>query len=396
MMYPTIVVAAFNRHLSLRRLLESLSQAEYPESVQPVIILSLDGGYTSDVYAECLKFSETFSRGKVEIIARDKNIGLRAHILWCGDQAERSGAVIVLEDDLYVDPQFYLYAMAAAGYYNDVDEVAGIALYSQRYNEYAGLPFQPLEAGYTNYFMQVACSWGQLWTLNQWQSFKSWYANKQSADLEQLDALPDGVKNWPESSWKKYFSGYLADADKTYVYPYRSYSTNCSDPGGHHISVGTNHLHVPLPYPRRKADSFDFMPMDRDSIRYDTFMEPASHFIFELLGQSERDLEIDIYGIKPEKLIKKKRFILTTQPCKDVLAYYSLSFRPFENMFFHRQQTGDVVLCRSCDVRKRGSFSSYSLVSYLSGHDVVTKGKLMLIMRQAFVKLLRKLTRSKH
>ena len=104
-----------------------------------------------------------FKFGTCEVITREKNLGIREHLLWCGDQTEKYGSVILLEDDLIVDPQFYFYALAAMEMYGQSSKIAGIALYAPAFNEYARLPFMPMLSGYSCYFMKVVCSWGQLW-----------------------------------------------------------------------------------------------------------------------------------------------------------------------------------------------------------------------------------------
>ncbi|MBE0509076.1 MAG: hypothetical protein IBX50_20560, partial [Marinospirillum sp.] len=95
-MEPLIVVAGFKREFSIRRLLKSLLDASYPHD-NVKICLSLDGGYSEGVLSACEQFKHEFSKGFVEIVCREKNLGLRNHIIWCGDQSVKHGSVIVLE-----------------------------------------------------------------------------------------------------------------------------------------------------------------------------------------------------------------------------------------------------------------------------------------------------------
>jgi len=158
---PAIFIPAFSRPHALDRLLQSLETAKYPDE-QVELVISLDGQFHPDVEVVAERFKLVFSHGNVTIIKRTDNIGLRNHILWCGDQTEKYGAIIVLEDDLIVSKLFYMYATAAVRYFCDDERIAGISLYSQRFNENANLPFEPLNVMRENYFMQIASSSGQL------------------------------------------------------------------------------------------------------------------------------------------------------------------------------------------------------------------------------------------
>ena len=85
-MRPAIVVPAFSRVAALERLLASLARAHYPDEGVNLVI-SLDGGAAPSV-AACARAFE-FPHGAVEVVEREQRLGLRQHILWCGDQTER-------------------------------------------------------------------------------------------------------------------------------------------------------------------------------------------------------------------------------------------------------------------------------------------------------------------
>ncbi len=70
---PLIVVVGYGRHVSLKRLLDSLRDAHYPHDVG--VIVSLDGGYNEKAYEVAKVFESKFDRGSVEVVARDENIG---------------------------------------------------------------------------------------------------------------------------------------------------------------------------------------------------------------------------------------------------------------------------------------------------------------------------------
>ena len=93
-----IIVIAFNRSDTLKRLLNTLAQSYYDdENIK--LIISIDKGDNEDVY----KVSDEFvwRHGEKQVIKHQKKLGLRAHVLQCGDFVLNHDAVIILEDDLY-------------------------------------------------------------------------------------------------------------------------------------------------------------------------------------------------------------------------------------------------------------------------------------------------------
>lgn len=387
---PKVIVAGFRRVRSIKRLLKSISLAKFPSSGVSITI-SLDGGYSKEVLQVSLDFKNQFKSGTVEVIARDQNIGLRNHIIWCGEQAQIYGSVIVLEDDLFVDPQFYFYALAALEHYADHDKIAGIALYSQRYNEYVKQPFIPLENGYSTYLMQVACSWGQLWTAKQWHDFYEWYEKNQESSLENLKELPEVVSKWSPRSWKKYYSAYLAVNDKYLAYPFRSYTTNCSDPGGEHLTEGSTLFQVPLAFSERPDDTFAFGDIDSEVVLYDAYMEPSATIITKLfeLDIDANELCIDFYASKPKGLMQRYQFAISSKPSKSPLKSYKLGFKPFEMMqCFGAFDSGDVHLSKIEDIYYRKYFNYYNLTTYLSGFSAVNKQFIPQLFMQTIKRLL--------
>lgn len=323
---PVIIAIGFSRAHSLSRLLRSLNQAEYPHEVE--LIISLDGEATTDVIEVARKFE--FEHGTHLVKIQPQRLGLRKHIFWAGDQSQEHGSVIVLEDDILVDRHFYHYGVSAAHAYSNESRVAGIALYSPRRNEFANLPFSPLENGRSSYFMQVPCSWGQLWTQSQWSRFRGWYDPfLKSGRIEDV-ALPDQVKEWSEASWKKYFAAYLVLEDKSFLYPYRSYTTNCSDSGGTHIGDETSIHQVPLADQSRPFEKMLHGEFTESSVTYDAFMEPGVTRIAGMLEADPNLLEVDIYGIKPQSILSKKEYVLTTKACDEWVWAAYLALRPVE------------------------------------------------------------------
>ncbi len=354
---PAIVIPAYRRPVALKRLLRSVAQAHYPDPDHsgPVpVILSLDAGSSDDVKRIAHNFSKSFPYGNVRVIEHEQKLGLRNHIQWCGDQTESFDAVIVLEDDLYVDPWFYQFSQKALAEYQDQEYFGGVSLYSPRFNEFADLPFEPLMSGYDTFFMQSGSSSGQIWTRKSWQQFRAFMDRTGETELRENDQLPDWVRFiWPESSWKKYYNAWLVEQNLYMIYPCRSYSTNCSDPDGAHLQKRTSLHQSPVADPGRKADSLHFAPFDTGAICYDAFLEITGPTVQYLLGLDPSDIVIDLHGIKPESLIKRKKKVITSKRVRKSEASYPLMFRPVEQnllhpdedhteAFFHLANTEDV------------------------------------------------------
>ena len=108
---PAIVIIAYNRLDALKRLLVSVEAAVYPEGEPVPLVISIDRSDSDAVVKTAEDFG--YTHGEKIIIARKERLGLREHVLTCGDLTEKYGSIIVLEDDLFVSPMFYDYACAA-------------------------------------------------------------------------------------------------------------------------------------------------------------------------------------------------------------------------------------------------------------------------------------------
>ena len=92
-----VVVVAFNRARSLKRLLGSLNDAIYTVDDVPLIISIDKGDSNQDVLAVAESF--VWEHGEKKVVYQETNLKLRKHVLQCGDYALKYGNVIVLEDD---------------------------------------------------------------------------------------------------------------------------------------------------------------------------------------------------------------------------------------------------------------------------------------------------------
>lgn len=351
MMNIPVVVAAFNRELSLRRLLSSLLAAHYIENVK--LIISIDGGGSSEVIQVAEQFEWPY--GEKEILIHSENLGLRKHILSCGGLTKQYDGIILLEDDLFVSPSFYHYAIHAAEYYRDCSHLSGIALYSQGYNESAFLPFYPLNDGSDVFFMQLPCSWGQMWLQSHWRDFEDWYETNSDLVLQDDGSLPYNIRRWPDISWKKFFVKYMIENDKYFVYPRYSYTTNFGDTGENH--KGTKVFQVPLVYGDRKI--FDFVDYQNSEAKYDVFCEILPDVLSHLCSQLKGlEFVVDLYGAKEQHLFNKE-YVLTSKPCDQYRATYGKHLLPIECNVICGISGKELFLSRSEHVSETMSVAAY-------------------------------------
>lgn len=313
---PAIVVVAYNRPTSLRRILQSISEADFRGRCVPLIISIDNSG--SDA---CLTVASEFhwEAGPKVVKHAEQRLGLKQHVLRVGDLVYEYGAIIVLEDDLLVSPAFYQYALGAVEAYASDPVVAGISLYSHTWNPYRNLPFIPIDDGRDVYALQIASSWGQVWTVGQWREFRAWLSNKSDSSILG-DDLPYEVAKWSTNSWLKFHNKFLVQCGKTFIYPRRSLTTNFSDEGAH--AIPSSAYQVPL---LSKCDvDFDYSSR-QDCVSYDAFFENIG--LSKYLGVDDANCVIDLYGGRKFT----KRYLLSRErlPYK-VVSSFALRLRPWE------------------------------------------------------------------
>jgi hypothetical protein len=316
-----IIVVAYNRPESLRRLLRSIELSDYGQFHDITLIISIDKSGNDDCGSIAKGFQWKY--GEKEVIIHDIKLGLKKHIFSCGDMTADFDAVIVLEDDVLVSPIFYHYAQQAYQFYHNDVNIAGIALYRPSFNDVAYCPFDPIDDGFDSYFMKVPCSWGQLWTSKQWIRFLD-YMNLESAKGH-FNLLPKTVKLWPdESSWKKIFYSYLSAHDLYIVYPRIGLTTNFGDVG-QHMAEELTVYQTPL---LLSIKNFNFQSLEGSISVYDGF--------YELEGSVYRkwfDLDIsvtfDLNGTKSLDTINTE-YLISCRKCTRAIKQIAASCYPNE------------------------------------------------------------------
>lgn len=324
---PAIVIVAHKRDKSLKRLLDSVAQANYESYCDIDLIISIDQSDCLSVVQVARDFEWNF--GRKQVIVHQKKLGLKGNVFFCGDLTYEYDSIILLEDDLLVSSLFYHYTVEALNFYKNCPRISGISLYSYHYNEYAKMRFIPLDDGYDNYFIQSATSWGQAWTKQQWDDFKSWYQIYGDIPITREDIVPDTIINrWSEQSWKKYFIKYMILENKYFVIPRTSLSTNFSDIGTH-MTASNSNLQVPL-LMNKQPLKWNFCNLNSSGAIYDSHYEinPCCLYIYNS-SFAELKLEIDLYGTKNLHKINSKYF-LTIRDSKQPIDKYNLSLIPQE------------------------------------------------------------------
>ena len=372
----------------MSRLLASLRESRHQG--QPQLIISIEGGAPQETLDVAHQGAAEL-RGFQTIIHRQpQRLGLRNHILSLGDLSEEYGAVIVLEDDLVVDPYFYEYAQQSLEFYKDDEGIVGQALYSPAYNEIARLPFAPMANGYDTFLMQTPCSWGQSWSAKQWRGFRNWLAGEPNIPLEDDIRLPEYVRSWPASSWKKLFAHYMVETGQYFSYPYQAMATNCSAAGGTHIRNLTHIHQVPLASPDRPKPSWNFCPAEELNVSYDAYMEPQGGFVWNQLSRKPEEVEVDLYGTKPAELLARKPFALTIRPSHKPIARYPLQMRPIEMNLVAPTQDNSLpafVLTESGSVRANHDYLDFSVIEFQSRIPLLSKKTVKQIIRSLLAKL---------
>jgi hypothetical protein len=330
---PAIVIVAYNRPEALVRILDSIASAHYTGYSDIKLIISIDGcgDKNMDVTRAARAFNWKF--GNKEIIERPSNLGLRNHVIACGDLTNKYDNIIVLEEDSFVSRNFYHYAVQSLIAYSTDKHIAGISLYSYHYYESFGTVFIPIADGYDTYFMQVPSSLGQIWTKKQWANFKAYYNTKPT--IETTDKIPEKVKTWPESSWKKYFYKYMVERDLYFVYPQTALATNFGDIGTHMLNK-TQLYQIPLEI-YRTDKQYNFPAFEKSANKYDAYFELLPECLIAQEINIDIDTCIDIFGSKPLSSFSNK-YMLSSKACTvSIISFDNVLIPTINNVLYSQQ-----------------------------------------------------------
>ncbi len=369
-----ICVITYNRINSLKRVLQSLNEAQYPHEVD--LIISVDKSDTEQVADYARLFD--WLHGHKEVIIHKENLGLRKHVLSCGELLNHYDALVVLEDDISVAESFFYYVEQCVEKYKDDDNIAGISLYNFPLHNYTYLPFMPLKTDSDVFLMQLAQSWGQVWMRKQWNAFIEWYKTH-NEEFEELPHLPKSICNWPRSSWLKYHNRYCIEQNKFFVYPYDSLSTNNCEPGTHN-KTQFSYFQAQLLFGIKKE--FKLNPI----VKYDGFFENMG--LSSSLGIKPSEICIDLYGVKHNRLRKRYWLSCSNQPYK-LVRTFALTMKPIEfNILYGVEGTGIYLYDTYVKDNYQRNYSDVQIKTFLYATDMNVINQLFRFVKNKIYNLL--------
>ena len=118
LIHPTIVVIAYNRPFALKRVLQSLANANYHWYSDINLIISIDGGGDKNLEVKQVANDFLWNFGRKIIITHESNLGLRNHGIFCGDLTKKYNHIIVFEEDCLVSRNFFFFFVQALKFYH--------------------------------------------------------------------------------------------------------------------------------------------------------------------------------------------------------------------------------------------------------------------------------------
>ncbi len=381
-----IVVVAFNRESSLTRLLNSLNNLKVQKEDEIPLYISIDRAKNEsrenqEVVRVATEFNWNF--GKKIVNFREENMGLRKHILECGKLTNVYKNIIVLEDDIVVSPLMYTYAKQVIDYYAGNEDIAGFGLYSFQRNPINNLPFYPINNGSDVYFMQYACSWGQIWTKERWNHFYNWYEKNKNEDFFQYLNIPKNVKNWGENSWLKFHVIYTILENKYFVYPQTGLTTNFTD-GGTHNKISSIAYQCYMYSDNNEEVNFKFTSLDNANNVYDAFFENKT--LSKLLN-CNKNIISDLYGEKQYEYIQKQEgYLLSTNLYNyRILKDYSLQMYPYEMNIVNDIKGKDIFLYdKNILENNNHKYEKFTMLRYIYKLDLLSKKDMISITKSFF------------
>lgn len=304
-----ITIVSYNRLEALKKLLFCLSKLKINDLVIDLIVSIDHSSSQNEIYTSISDFH--WSHGQFNIIKEQSNLGLKKHVLRCGDRVSNYDYIVLLEEDIIISPIFFDFAIPAIKLSQNDESIGGISLYTYIKNEDDKQAFHPLIDSYDNFYLQFPSSWGAIYTLEQWRDFVIWL-NKNDCDSFNDPKVPDYVCLWPKQSWKKHMVRFLVNNNKYFLYPRFSLASNPGIDGTHHHNIGSLYS-VPICLKRRCWQ----LSSPRESIAfYDVNFSPSnfeflkSHYLFDghiSCGTNSRfdkaDFILSSYFIGPSDLI---------------------------------------------------------------------------------------------
>jgi hypothetical protein len=143
---------------------------------------------------------------------------------------------------------------------------------------------------------------------------------------------------------------------------------------------------------QRPFNILPFSPTLNTEVLYDAFMEPIGNFIFRSLDFKPEDVEIDIYGIKPLQLLKKKEYSLTTKTAYESYKSFGLEFRPIEyNILYPTEKVSYLNLVKTKFLTEKiKKLNLKEIFNYYAGVKIPIKNEIIFLILNLIEKSARK------
>ncbi|MCI7273135.1 hypothetical protein MR642_02270 [bacterium] len=326
-----IVSVGYNRLKSQVRQLSALARADYSGFDNVPLIISIDCSGDTELYDYVRNYE--WPHGDKYVIIRETRMGLKDHILACGDLTQYFKGIILLEDDIYVSKDYYNYINQMEKAYGNDDNICSIALYSNEMNGYCWLPLVRLKNESDVFADQAVSTWGEYWNERMWKGFREWLAK---TDIPWADIdMPHQIKEWTKA-WSKFFDAYMVLEGRWSIFPYTSLTTNFSD-AGEHGDANNTIVQVSL---QQGHKTYQTLPFEK-LVKYDIYSNNIG--LADALNIPLDDICLDLYGVRPND--HNRRYYLTVKklPYK-VVESYGLYMRPHELNVIERIPGNDIFL----------------------------------------------------
>jgi hypothetical protein len=344
-MTPVIVVLAYERPDALRRLLESIARAHYPDAAGIPLVISLDHSQRP-AGAETVTVAHGFEwrHGPKTVLERPEHLGVVSHFRTAGSLALEHGAAILLEDDLTVAPPYYEFATQVVEAYGDDERVAGCCLYGLWFNGFTLEPFMPIEDGNDVFFLGVPHTQGLAFSARQWSAFDAW---SRDGRVEPHPALHPAFLRFGPEEWFPALASFMAQSGRYFCFPRVSLTVGWGDAGAH-FSQRTDWFQTPVQLAPRP---YRLPPLDDALAVYDGFFELRPERLKRLApALGELDFDVDLNATKPAASLQANH-VLTTRPARKAVQGFGLVMYPHEANIIAAVPGDEIVLARREDVR---------------------------------------------
>jgi hypothetical protein len=339
-----VAIPVYNKIKSLKRLIFSLKRTQVPNGIKIDLHFVIDQSPHAEKLKSLINDFQWANGGKY-LIEQETWKGLQRNLIACGDLSLELGHIVILEDDAFVSHWIWYFVTAILN--QKVEETnAGYSLYKFGLSE-GNHPFIPTTS--SCFYVQKACTRGELFVDAQWREFKNWLA-KESYRCKSNFLVPLSIQNFSDQSWAKLYNYYLNDTNRYFLYPPWSYSTNFGDLGAHvKRKSEENAFQVPL---QMDSQLPEVPKIEETTAVYDAFFELLPSRMKGLNPNLEPyDFEVDLYGTKPFEGIEKP-YVLSCKKALNPEMTFGRNLKPHELNIAYEIEGRDFFLAKKENFRE--------------------------------------------